>query len=50
MSERATGSTVALISREIVGLYARLLGRGPTWARTRIDEDQVVCVLKPGVP
>ena len=46
MPEQATGPIVAAISREIVGLYARLLGQGPARARTRIDEDHVVCVLE----
>ncbi len=37
---------VSTISREIVRLYARFLGRGPTKARTRLDDRFALCVLE----
>lgn len=40
------GPIVAATSREIVRLYARLLGRGPTRARTHLREDHVICILE----
>jgi uncharacterized protein YbcI len=40
------GSIAAATSREIVRLYARLLGRGPTRARTHLHTDHVACVLE----
>jgi uncharacterized protein YbcI len=41
-----TGQIRAEISREIVRLHAEYYGRGPTRARTYIDDDLVVCVLE----
>lgn len=40
------GSIAAATSREIVRLYARMLGRGPTRARTHLHTDHVACVLE----
>ena len=40
------GQTSARISREIVQLHARLYGRGPTKARTFVEEEYVLCVLE----
>jgi uncharacterized protein YbcI len=37
---------VASISRDIVGIYARFFGRGPTKARTIWREEVVVCLLE----
>ena len=34
------------ISRETVGLYRRAFGRGPTKARTYVQGDYVVCLLR----
>jgi uncharacterized protein YbcI len=33
------------ISREIVGLFKKYVGRGPTYARTYVHEDLVVTIL-----
>ena len=38
--------TCGAISRETVGLYRRAFGRGPTKARTYLQGDYVVCVLR----
>jgi uncharacterized protein YbcI len=43
-SERGPGAS--RISREVVGLHARLNGRGPTKAKTFIHEDYVLCLLE----
>lgn len=40
------GGTCGTISRETVGLYRRAFGRGPTKARTYLQGDYVVCVLR----
>jgi uncharacterized protein YbcI len=40
------GALHAAISRAIVGLMAESTGRGPTKARTTIDRDLIVVVLK----
>ena len=45
-TEEISGSTVAAISREIVGVYAEYFGRGPTKAKTTWREDLVVVVLE----
>jgi uncharacterized protein YbcI len=37
---------IAGLSRDIVGIYARLLGRGPTKARSYLHEDYGLCVLE----
>jgi len=37
---------VANLSREIVQLHARLYGRGPTKARSYIQDDYAACVLE----
>jgi uncharacterized protein YbcI len=39
-------SVLAGLSRDIVGIYARLLGRGPTKARTYLHDDHGLCVLE----
>lgn len=44
--EHTGGSIVAATSREIVRLYARLLGRGPTRARTHLRDDHAICILE----
>ncbi|HEY2479823.1 MAG TPA: Na-translocating system protein MpsC family protein [Solirubrobacterales bacterium] len=44
--ERASGSLVAAISRDIVHIHARFYGRGPTKAKTVWREEIVVCVLE----
>lgn len=36
----------AAISREIVRLYLRVFGRGPTKARTYVEAEYAVCVLR----
>lgn len=41
-----SGSLVASISRDIVKVYARFYGRGPTRAKTIWRDDIVVCVLE----
>ncbi|HEY2479847.1 MAG TPA: Na-translocating system protein MpsC family protein [Solirubrobacterales bacterium] len=41
-----TGAIVAVISREVVGIYAEYYGRGPTKAKTTWRDDLVVCVLE----
>jgi uncharacterized protein YbcI len=38
-------SPVATISREIVGIYARFYGRGPSKAKTVCHDEVLVCVL-----
>ena len=40
------GEISARISREIVQLHARLYGRGPTKARTFVEDDYVLSVLE----
>jgi uncharacterized protein YbcI len=42
----ASGAIVAVISREIVGIYAEYYGRGPTKAKTLWREDVVTCILE----
>jgi uncharacterized protein YbcI len=42
----ASGAIVAMVSREIVGIYAEYYGRGPTKAKTQWRDDIVVCVLE----
>jgi uncharacterized protein YbcI len=42
----ASGAMVAVISREIVGVYADYYGRGPTKAKTHWREDVIVCILE----
>lgn len=42
------GELLAELSREIVGLYKECYGRGPTKARTVIEDSIVVCVLEGG--
>jgi uncharacterized protein YbcI len=39
-------AVVAVISREIVGIYAQYYGRGPTKAKTVWQGDLVVCILE----
>ena len=40
------GSLLAQISRDMVGIYARFYGRGPTKAKTVWREEIVICVLQ----
>jgi uncharacterized protein YbcI len=42
----ATHSVVADVSREMVGIYARFYGRGPTKAKTVFHGDLIVTVLE----
>jgi uncharacterized protein YbcI len=41
-----SGSVVAAISRQVVGIYAEYYGRGPTKAKTIWRDDIVVCILE----
>ena len=43
---KALGQTRAMISKAIVGLQAEYYGKGPTKAKTYIDDDLVVVVLE----
>lgn len=45
-SNRQTGELLAEISNMVVGVYADCLGRGPTRARSYIDNDVVLCLLE----
>ena len=45
-AESERGAVASEISREIVRLHARLYGRGPTKAKTFIQEDYVLCLLE----
>ena len=47
-SESPRGELLADISREMVRLYKECYGRGPTKARTVIQDDIVACVLEGG--
>ena len=40
------GQVASQVSRQIVQLHARLYGRGPTRAKTYIEDDYVLCVLE----
>jgi uncharacterized protein YbcI len=40
------GAVASQISREIVQLHAHLYGRGPTKAKTYVQEDYILCVLE----
>jgi uncharacterized protein YbcI len=40
------GAISSAISRDIVRLHAKLYGRGPTKAKTYLDEDFALCVLQ----
>ena len=42
----ARGELVSQLSREIVQLHARLYGRGPTKARSYLQNDYAVCILE----
>jgi uncharacterized protein YbcI len=42
----ASGAIVAVISREIVRIYADYYGRGPTRAKTHWREEAIVCILE----
>ena len=44
-SSSSTVETGREISREIVGLFKKYVGRGPTYARTYVHEDLVITVL-----
>jgi uncharacterized protein YbcI len=44
--EGRSGAIVATLSREIVGIYSRFHGRGPTKAKTLWQNGIVVCVLE----
>jgi uncharacterized protein YbcI len=39
-------SSLAAISRDIVGVYARFYGRGPTKAKTVWRDEIIVCILE----
>lgn len=41
-----SGAIVAMVSRQIVGVYAEYYGRGPTKAKTIWRDDIVVCLLE----
>jgi uncharacterized protein YbcI len=43
-SER--GALASQISREIVQLHARMYGRGPTRAKTYVNDEYVLCLLE----
>ncbi len=45
-SPAARGALVSQLSREIVQLHARLYGRGPTKARSYLQNDYAVCILE----
>lgn len=45
-SPAARGALVSQLSREIVQLHARLYGRGPTKARSYLQNDYAICVLE----
>jgi uncharacterized protein YbcI len=45
-ADERNGSTRAAISNEIVRLLAQNAGRGPTRARTYINDDMITCVLE----
>jgi uncharacterized protein YbcI len=42
----ARGALVSQLSREIVQLHARLYGRGPTKARSYLQNDFALCILE----
>lgn len=41
-----TGATASRISRRIVQLHAKLYGRGPTKAKTFLEDDYALCILE----
>jgi uncharacterized protein YbcI len=45
-SRAEAGAISSRISRDIVRLHAQLYGRGPTKAKTYLDEDYALCVLQ----
>jgi uncharacterized protein YbcI len=48
LTDAGSSNTVEMgreISREIVGLFKKYVGRGPTYARTYVHEDLVVTIL-----
>ncbi len=45
-SRAEIGAMSSNISREIVRLHAQLYGRGPTKAKTYLDEDFALCILQ----
>lgn len=45
-SKAVTGELLAAISNMVVGVYANCLGRGPTRARSYMDEDVALCLLE----
>ncbi len=46
ISERPVGEVLAQISNAIVGIYSSCYGRGPTKAKTYINDDYVVTVTE----
>jgi uncharacterized protein YbcI len=42
----ARGALASQLSREIVQLHARLYGRGPTKARSYLQNDYAICILE----
>ena len=45
-TRQGTGELLAAVSNMVVGVYADSLGRGPTRARSYIDQDVVLCLLE----
>ena len=45
-SRAEVGAISSAISRDIVRLHAQLYGRGPTKAKTYVDEDYALCILQ----
>lgn len=45
-SRQMPGELLAAISNMVVGVYADCLGRGPTRARSYIDQNVVLCILE----
>ena len=44
--DRINGQALAAISTGLVQLYSRCCGKGPTRAKTHMDGDTVVCILR----
>lgn len=47
-TERAPGSAMANVSRRIVGLHKEFYGKGPDKARTYLQDDMVVVLMRGG--
>jgi uncharacterized protein YbcI len=48
-AQRPSGQLTAAVSSAVVGLFSKHVGRGPTKARTTIDGDLVVVLLRDGM-